>query len=111
METKSCTITTTLEVLGGKWKIVVLWHLIDDTRRFNELKHLIDGITHKMLAQQLRELEADGLIMRKVYPQIPPRVEYSLTDYGRTLIPVLKVMSDWGNSHQLGLTRQTIVID
>src|SRR3954471_16884492 len=99
-ETDKCTISTTLRVLGGKWKIVILWHLIDKTRRFSEIEHLITGITHKMLTQQLRELEADGLIQRKVYAEVPPRVEYSLTAYGRTLIPVLNAMAQWGLEHE-----------
>ena len=105
-EIERCAITTTLEVLGGKWKIVILWHLIDKTRRFNEIKHLVNGITHKMLAHQLRELEANGLIRRTVYPEVPPRVEYSITAYGSTLIPVLKAMAQWGLEHEQGLTRQ-----
>jgi DNA-binding HxlR family transcriptional regulator len=91
--------TTTLNVLGGKWKIVILWHLIDKERRFGEFKHLIEGINQKMLTLHLRELEADGLIHREVYPEIPPRVEYSLTAYGRTLIPVLNAMAEWGQEH------------
>ena len=103
-----CTITTTLDVLGGKWKIVILWHLIDGTRRFNEIKHLVNGVTHKMLAQQLRELEADGLIQRKVYAQVPPRVEYSLTAYGNTLIPVLNAMSKWGHEHLQSQMREVV---
>jgi DNA-binding HxlR family transcriptional regulator len=101
-ESQSCTITTTLRVLGGKWKIIVLWHLIDKTRRFSEIMHLVSGVSHKMLAQQLRELEADGLILRKVYAEVPPRVEYSLTEYGRTLTPVLSAMAKWGLEHQNG---------
>ncbi len=101
-ESKTCTITTTLRVLGGKWKIVILWHLIDKTWRFSEIKHLISGVTHKMLAQQLRELEADGLVQRKVYAEVPPRVEYTLTEYGRTLTPVLNAMAKWGLEHDTG---------
>jgi DNA-binding HxlR family transcriptional regulator len=95
----TCTITTTLSVIGGKWKAVILWHLLNETRRFGELKHLIPAVTHKMLTQQLRELEADGLIWRHVYAEVPPRVEYSLTTFGRTLIPILNAMAQWGLEH------------
>ena len=97
---EKCTITTTLHVMGGKWKAVILWHLINKTRRFSEIKHLIPDITQKMLTQQLRELEADGLIRRQVYAEVPPRVEYSLTEYGKTLIPVLSAMAQWGFEHE-----------
>jgi DNA-binding HxlR family transcriptional regulator len=108
IQTERCAITTTLQVLGGKWKIVILWHLIEKTRRFNEIKHLIKGITHKMLAQQLRELEANGLIRREVYPEVPPHVEYSITAYGSTLIPVLKAMAQWGLEHEQGFIEQVV---
>ena len=103
MQAEKCVITTTLNVLGGKWKIIILWHLIEKTRRFGEFKHLITGINQKMLTFQLRELEADGLIHREVYPEIPPHVEYSLTAYGRTLIPVLNAMAEWGQEHEHSL--------
>jgi DNA-binding HxlR family transcriptional regulator len=103
MQAERCVITTTLNVLGGKWKIVILWHLIDKTRRFGEFKHLIEGINQKMLTLHLRELEAAGLIHREVYPEIPPRVEYSLTTYGRTLIPILNAMAEWGQEHEQSL--------
>jgi DNA-binding HxlR family transcriptional regulator len=99
-DSEKCTITTTLRVMGGKWKAVILWHLINKTRRFSELKHLIPDIAQKMLTQQLRELEADSLIRRKVYAEVPPRVEYSLTTYGKTLIPVLSAMAQWGFEHE-----------
>ena len=103
---EKCTITTTLRMMGGKWKSVILWHLINRTRRFSELKHLIPDITQKMLTQQLRELEEDGLIRRKVYAEVPPRVEYSLTAYGRTLIPVLNAMAQWGLEHEQNVMRR-----
>jgi DNA-binding HxlR family transcriptional regulator len=99
-DSERCTISTTLSVIGGKWKSVILWHLIRKTRRFSELKHLIPDITQKMLTQQLRELEKDGLINRKVFPEVPPHVEYSMTEYGRTLIPVLNAMAQWGLEHE-----------
>jgi DNA-binding HxlR family transcriptional regulator len=92
-----------MEVIGGKWKVLILWHLKENTRRFSELKRLIPEITQKMLTQQLRELEADGLINRKIYAQIPPKVEYSLTKVGKTLKPILDLMRNWGseNMHKI----------
>ncbi|HEV2339390.1 MAG TPA: helix-turn-helix domain-containing protein [Patescibacteria group bacterium] len=94
-------VQTTLRVIGGKWKPLILWHLQESTLRFNELYKRIEGITQKMLTQQLRELEKDGLINRHVYPEIPPRVEYSMTTYGQTLQPVLFTMQQWGAKHEL----------
>lgn len=92
----TCPVEATLDVIGGKWKVLILWHLKDTTRRFGALKRLIPGVTQKMLTQQLRELERDGLINRVVYAQVPPKVEYSLTQFGITLNPVLEQMSQWG---------------
>lgn len=85
-----------LDVIGGKWKMPILWRLKDKVWRYGELKKNIPGITHKMLAQQLRELEADGLIDRKVYNVIPPKVEYSITPKGMTAIPVVTAIREWG---------------
>lgn len=92
----SCGMELTMDVIGGKWKSVILWHLRNRTLRFSQLKRKLNGITQKMLTQQLRELEEDGLINRKVYPQVPPKVEYSLTDYGKTIVPVLYSIYKWG---------------
>ena len=92
-------VQATLSVLGGKWKILILWHLKDQTRRFGELKRLMPEITEKMLIQQLRELESHGIVTRVVYLEVPPKVEYSFTDYGKSLEPVLKVLCDWGEIH------------
>lgn len=92
-------VQATLKVLGGKWKILILWHLKDKARRFSELKRLIPEITEKMLIQQLRELEKDEIVNRKVYSDVPPKVEYSFTDYGRSLEPALKVLCEWGEEH------------
>lgn len=94
-------VQTTLKILGGKWKILILWHLKDKTRRFGELKRLMPEITEKMLIQQLRELEKDEIIHRKVYLEVPPKVEYSFAEYGRTLEPVLQVLCNWGEAHLL----------
>lgn len=92
-------VQTTLKVLGGKWKILILWHLKDETRRFSELKRLIPEISEKMLIQQLRELASDGIVNRKVYSEVPPKVEYSFTDYGRSLKPALQALCEWGQEH------------
>lgn len=92
-----CPVELTLNVIGGKWKTLILWQLMQHgTLRYSELRRGLPRITDKMLAQQLRELEADGLIGREVYPVVPPRVEYSLTDSGRGLVPVLEQMREWG---------------
>ncbi|WP_373233247.1 winged helix-turn-helix transcriptional regulator [Cohnella sp.] len=98
--TINCEKELTLAVIGGKWKLIILWHLgLEGTKRFSELKKLIPHITQKMLTNQLRELEEDQLIFRKVYPVVPPRVEYSLTEHGESLMPVLKMMYNWGKKY------------
>lgn len=97
--TEHCPVRTTLKVIGGKWKLPILWYLRDGELRYSELQKIIEGITPKMLAEQLRELEKDGIVARKVYPVVPPKVEYSLTEYGRTLDPILKTMGTWGEGH------------
>ena len=92
----NCPVEATLDLIGGKYKALILWHLSDGTLRFSELRNVIQGATPKMLTQQLRELEAQDLIHREVYPVIPPKVEYSLTETGRSLLPILVAMRDWG---------------
>jgi len=94
-----CPVEAALERIGGKWKGVALFHLLDGTKRYNELKRDIGNVTQRMLTKQLRELEKDGLIARKVYPVVPPHVEYSLTEKGRTLEPILLALRDWGESY------------
>lgn len=91
-----CPVEATLELIGGKYKALILWHLSEKTMRFTELKKEIPTATAKMLTQQLRELEAQALVHREVFPVIPPKVEYSLTNLGRSLMPVLVAMRDWG---------------
>ncbi|MFC3077431.1 winged helix-turn-helix transcriptional regulator [Phenylobacterium terrae] len=92
----ACGIGPAFEVIGGKWKAVILWELRDGRRRFAQLRRAIEGVSEKMLIQQLRELERDGLVLREVFPQVPPRVEYELTDWGRRLNEALGPMADWG---------------
>jgi len=95
-----CSIEYTLKKIGGKWKTVILWHLgTDGTLRYNELRKLLPGVAHKVLSQQLKELEEDGFINRTQYDTIPPKVEYSMTDLGMTLMPILKQMHAWGKEH------------
>ncbi len=91
-----CPAERTLRLVGGKWKILILYHLAPGSRRFSELGRLLTPVTPRMLAQQLRQLERDGIVHRKVYPQVPPRVEYSLTPAGRSLKPVIAAMCHWG---------------
>jgi DNA-binding HxlR family transcriptional regulator len=92
-----CPMEMALGLIGGKWKALILWHLASDgTLRFGMLRKLFARVTQKMLTQQLRELERDGLVLRTVYPEVPPKVEYSLTDLGRSLMPVLVSLNDWG---------------
>ena len=92
-------MAVTLRLLGGKWKLLILWHLWRRTLRFNELKRAIPGITQHMLTTQLRELEADGIVRRTVYAEVPPRVEYALTEYAATLEQVLRALAAWGSAH------------
>lgn len=94
--TDCCPVAATLDLIGGKYKALILWHLADSTLRFSELKKVVSTATAKMLTQQLRELEASQLIHREVFPVIPPKVEYSLTELGKSLLPVLAAMRDWG---------------
>lgn len=95
-----CPVEATLHLIGGKYKSIILYYLIDSTLRFSQLSRLIPNATPKMLTQQLRELEGDGLISRTVYPVVPPKVEYRLTPFGESIIPVIHAMCDWG-SHYL----------
>ncbi|MBW2452207.1 MAG: helix-turn-helix transcriptional regulator [Deltaproteobacteria bacterium] len=98
-ESYRCGVASTLDVIGGKWKGVILWHLLNKTLRFSQLQRRITNISQKMLTQQLRELERDGLIDRKVYAEVPPRVEYSLTSKGATLKELLNLMCEWGHDN------------
>ncbi|GGN97948.1 winged helix-turn-helix transcriptional regulator [Saccharibacillus kuerlensis] len=92
-------VEVTLDVIGGKWKSIILYHLVGGTKRFNELKRLTPNISHKMLAQQLKELEHDGVVLRHDYVEVPPKVEYELSEYGQELIGVLDFFCYWGEAH------------
>ena len=94
--TYHCALDVTMNFIGGKWKTVVLWYLKSDKKRFGELKKRIPDITEKMLSLQLKALEEDGIVKRTIYPEVPPRVEYELTDFGKTLIPMLDEIAKWG---------------
>ena len=98
----NCAVDTTLKMIGGKYKSLILWHLIKKTLRFGELRKLIPQATPKMLTQQLRELEEDNLLVRTVYPVVPPKVEYSLSDLGKSIKPILMAMYDWGTDYMKG---------
>jgi DNA-binding HxlR family transcriptional regulator len=101
-----CPVEVTLSVIGGKWKPLILWHLSEGgVRRFLELQRTIPGITRKMLTQHLRELERDGVVARQVFDEMPLRVEYSLTKYGLTLRPLMRVLCDWGSKHETYVAR------
>lgn len=91
-----CPVEAALDVIGGKWKPLILWALGDNVLRFGELQKELPDINTKMLTKQLRALEEDGVIKRTVYPEVPPRVEYRITDFGKTLIPILEALCDWG---------------
>lgn len=94
-----CSVSKTIDIIGGKWKAVALYYMLERPRRFNELKRLMPAITQRMLTLQLRELERDGLVLRTVYAQVPPKVEYSLTTLGYTLRPILEMLGLWGAEH------------
>lgn len=94
-----CPVDAVLEVIGGKWKMLLVWTLVQRPHRYGALRRALPHISEKMLIQQLRQLEADGLVHREQFPEVPPRVEYSLTARGRTLTPILSQLSDWGRTH------------
>jgi len=100
MDASQCSVKLTTDIIGGKWKPLILFYLEGGTQRFSQLQRLIPGMTKKMLTQHLRELERDEIIRRKVYAEVPPRVEYSLTKHGESLKPILKLMSAWGTRHR-----------
>lgn len=98
-----CPIEATLSAIGGKWKLMIVWYLSQRIHRYNELLRSIHGITPKMLTQQLRELEKDEIVQRKVFPVVPPKVEYSLTEAGTALLPVMEQLQKWGETYKSAL--------
>ena len=103
----TCPVAATLELIGGKYKALILWHLADGKLRFSQLQKLVQRATPKMLTQQLRELENQQLIHREVFPVIPPHVEYSLTELGKSLLPILVAMRDWGAGYMKSKNLET----
>lgn len=101
--TSACPVETTLTLIGDKWKVLILRDLLPGTKRFGELKKSIGSVSQKVLTSQLRDMESSGLISRKVYAEVPPRVEYSLTDLGLSLKPVLDALSNWGEAYKASL--------
>lgn len=94
----TCPVDVALKFIGGKYKPIIIWHLFHNTLRFNQLSKLIPKATQKVLTQQLRELERDGIIHREVFPVVPPKTEYSITDFGKTLFPIISAMADFGKN-------------
>lgn len=95
-----CPVEATLDVIGGKWKPLILWQLKElEVIRYNKLQQNLHGVSPRMLTKQLRELEEDGLVNRKMYPEIPPKVEYSLTEFGKTVTPILEALCNWGSEY------------
>ena len=107
-KTNECPVSATLDLIGGKYKALILWHLSEGTLRYSDLRKRVAGATAKMLTQQLRELESDDLIHREVYPVIPPKVEYSLTKLGQSLLPILVTMRDWGSNYLKSKNLQSV---
>jgi len=100
-DAEECPITATIDVIGGKWKPPIIWLLMDGPMRFGELSKTMPNMALKVLSKQLKELEADGIIVRKAYPEVPPRVEYSLSEKGESLRPVMYLLSEWSRGHIL----------
>lgn len=94
-----CSLELTMDLIGGKWKLMILWHLIDGPKRFGELKRNLPSITQRILTLQLRTLEETGIISRKIYASVPPKVEYSMTNYGKDLIPILNHLCNWSTKY------------
>lgn len=101
----NCPVTATMDIIGGKWKILILYLIFNDVNRFGKMGMVLKDISKQMLTTQLRELESDGIIERKIYPEIPPRVEYTVTARGRSLLPIIHLMRDWGNEHLINVTQ------
>jgi DNA-binding HxlR family transcriptional regulator len=105
-QSSTCPAEITAKLIAGRWKIAILWYLFQDVRRFTELRRALTGVTQKVLTQQLREMERDGIIARQVFAQVPPKVEYSITPLGVSLKPVVEAMHRWGVSHTSSATNR-----
>ena len=103
-ELRKCSVEITLSLISNKWKILIIRDLLDGTKRFGELRKSINGISNKVLTYNLREMEEDNLLIRKIYPEVPPRVEYSLTETGQSIEPVLKALCNWGKEYLKSIT-------
>ena len=99
-ELPACPVATTVQLIGSKWKLLILRNLLERPWRFNELKKNLEGISQKVLTDSLRALEEDGIVIRTVYPEVPPHVEYSLSELGESMRPILKAMEEWGLAYQ-----------
>lgn len=99
-ELPECPVATTVQLIGGKWKLLILRNLLQRPWRFNELKKSLEGISQKVLTDSLRSMEADGIISRTVFPEVPPRVEYALTELGESMRPIIDVMAEWGTNYK-----------
>lgn len=99
-ELPECPVATTVQLIGNKWKLLIIRNLLDRPQRFTELKNGVPGISQKVLTDNLRAMESDGIVSREVFAEVPPRVIYSLTDIGRSLLPIIDAMADWGNSYK-----------
>lgn len=102
----TCPAELTLEFIAGRWKIIILWHLAQGVKRSSQLSQAITGISRRVLTQQLRQMERDGLVSREVFAQVPPRVDYSLTPLGESLMPIVEAMCEWARTHQAELSQE-----
>jgi DNA-binding HxlR family transcriptional regulator len=107
----NCPVEAAIDAIGGKWKPIIVFHLLSGKRRFGELRKLVTGVTQRSLTMQLRELEKAGLVHREVFAEVPLRVEYSMTEFGKTLAPVMKALSAWGNEYILATGSQLVSAD
>ena len=105
-ELPSCPVATTITVIGSKWKLMILWSIFHGPKRFGELQRSLSGISQKVLTDSLRSMEQDGILTRTIFPEIPPRVEYSLSELGETLRPIIITMEQWGNNYKRALAAQ-----
>ena len=105
---EKCPVTATMEIMGGKWKLLILHLINNDINRFGKMDMMLKDISKQMLTTQLRELERDGIIDRLIFPEIPPRVEYSITEKGKTLLPIIELMKSWGNEYVLNAKEELV---